>query len=390
MMRWIVPGLMLVGAGLVSWQIYVHRPRVQAVSQPLQPPLVRVTAVQPETVRIPVESQGTVTPAIHVSIAARLSGGVVEVADALVPGGFVKKGDPLVRIDARDYDVAVARAVAEVARAEERFTQARAEYQQKLKEYAGVDPHTVAEIALRRPQFESAQKQLEAARAELRFAQLQRQWTRVRAPFDARVVAVHVNVGHYVSPGTVLVELDAVDRVQVRLPFTLAQAALLDLPLRPGEEAGGDGPDVTLYQEIAGRSVQWEGKVVRTEARLDLPGRLLYAVVEVEDPYGLREAARSRPPLLVGSFVRARFQGKPIEGVYVLPGTAVHHRDQVWLAGSANRLQRQAVDVLFRDAGRVYVNGGLWPGARVITSALETPVEGMSLQVRSAEGEQAP
>ena len=67
----------------------------------------------------------------------------------------------------------------------------------------------------------SAKAQLERARTDL-------ERTRIRAPYEGQVLEQNVDVGQFVSPGTVLGRVYATDYVEIRLPLSSRQLAFVD------------------------------------------------------------------------------------------------------------------------------------------------------------------
>ena len=61
---------------------------------------------------------GTVVPAESVTLQPQVDGEIVFVSDDLEPGGLLSAGDELLRIDPRDYELAVLQRESEVAQAQ--------------------------------------------------------------------------------------------------------------------------------------------------------------------------------------------------------------------------------------------------------------------------------
>ncbi|RMG30943.1 MAG: biotin/lipoyl-binding protein [Gammaproteobacteria bacterium] len=134
------------------------------------------------------------------------------------PGQRVKAGALLVETDPGllEADLAVARAA--LAEEEVRFAEARREHERNRELYARtvLSQHAlqVSEAA-----WKAAQRRLAAARAEVRRREKLLAWSRLRAPVDGRVVAVHVRPGEVVQsacrarPILELAAADAMDAV---------------------------------------------------------------------------------------------------------------------------------------------------------------------------------
>jgi RND family efflux transporter MFP subunit len=368
-------------AGGIGWQLMANSPKAKRESVVPQPPLVTTMQAAPQDIRIPVYTQGTAQPRTSINLSAEVSGRVLKTAPQFADGGFFNKGDLLLKIDPRDYQLAITKAEAQIAGAQQQLAQAEAEYKQKLKEYDGVDRSKVTDYALRKPQYEEARARLKAAKADLEIAKLQLARCEIRAPFDGRVVEKKADMGQYVTPGTALATVYAVDTAEIRLPLSQSQADMLDLPLEP---EGASPLQVKIRGQYAGRNHSWVGEIVRTNAKIDERNRLLYVIAQVKDPYGMRESSDNDPPLAMGMFVEAEIPGRLMQDVYILPRSAVHKMTNVWLLDEALRLHVQPVKVLHRGESHVYISEGLKPGDKVITSPLDAVVDGMQLRVSAA------
>jgi multidrug efflux pump subunit AcrA (membrane-fusion protein) len=122
---------------------------------------------------------------------------------------------------------------------------------------------------------------------------------------------------------------------------------------------------------------QWQGRIVRTQAAVDKQTRLIYAVVEVADPYG--EGASDGVPLAVGMFVSAAAEGVQERRALVVPRDALRNADKVYVVDSDNRLDIRTVEVLSTSEDRVVIASGLADGERVVTSTIANVVDGMEV-----------
>ena len=188
-------------------------------------------------------------------------------------------------------------------------------------------------------------------------------------PFNGRILEKFVDVGEFVGPGTRLAQVYATDVVQVRLPLTDRQVALLDLPLRledikrlnVGEQ---DAINVVLGTRFGGELWTWAGKIVRTEAQIDVKSRLLYAVAEIENPSLLGKESR-RPPLSPGMFVSAEIQTKTFKSVAVLPRNVLRNDSTILIVNEDNRVNRLPITILESNKETAWLSG-LKAGTRVI------------------------
>lgn len=373
--------LVILGIAGALW-IASSRPEVETVVPEAVPPLVRVTTIEPRTVALDVRSQGTVRPRTETTMVAEVSAKVVGLSPAFAGGGFFERGDVLVRLDPRDFELAVTSAQAEVARAQVALARERAEAELAAAEWrdlgnGGEPPALVA----REPQTAEARAALAASEAALARARLNLDRATVRAPFAGRVRDKQADVGQFVTPGQPLGRIYAVDYAEIELPVPDQELAYLELPVAfRGEGGGGQGPAVELRADFAGAERTWQGRVVRTGGEIDARSRMVSLVARVDDPYG-RGADPERPPLAVGLFVEARISGKQVPGVAVLPREALRGDDRVLVLDGDGRLRFRSVRVLRRQGEQVLVDEGLAAGDRVCVSPLEAPVDGMAVRV---------
>ena len=74
-----------------------------------------------------------------------------------------------------------------------------------------------------------------------------------------------------------------------------------------GVAATFNAPIARFSARVGNKEHHWTGRIVRTHASVDQQTRLIYAVAEVEDPYGL--GADHGTPMAVGMFVNADIAG---------------------------------------------------------------------------------
>ncbi len=389
-LRALLPLVVLAAGALAAKVLIDMRPEPERTTPEPVVPLVRTIRARAGDVPLSIVAHGTVTPREETDLVAEVAGRIVSVSPSLVAGGFFEEGAVLLEIDPVDYELAVARARQEVARAERALAAEEAAAETARREWTELGRGEGTPLALHVPQLAEARASLAAARAALAKAEHDLARTRVVAPYACRVRSESVGVGRYVVPGTPLARVFAVDRAEVRIPISDRELAFLDLPLDGGPANAGDGaeestPRVTLVARIAGADHEWEARIVRTEAELDPRTRMLVAVAEVEDPYD-RLGRRGGPPLSVGQFVEARIEGLLARGVFALPREALRDGDRLFLLGDDERLVIRDVHVLRRERERVLVDAGLEGGESVITSPIEIAVAGMRVRADGAEG----
>lgn len=386
----IVPMGVVALAGVAALGLVAIRPTVAPTPMLRRPPLVRTIGVEPRDIELTIRAHGTVVPRTESELVAEVSGRIVWVSSSLAAGGFVQEGETLLRIESGDYEVALERAGAGLARAESQLHLAENNLDRltKLSRSGALSPADLDDARSGRSVAEANQREAAAA---LDQAQRDLARTEVRSPFIGRIREKRVDMGQYVTRGAPVARVYAVDYAEVRLPIPDDEAAFVDLPIDYRDErADQSGPQVTLRAEFAGREYAWTGRIVRTEGELDPKTRMIHAVARVEDPYA-RGDDPMRPPLAVGLFVEAEIRGRSFSDVVALPRKVLRGgSDEVVIVDAEGRLERRPVDVLRRERERVLIRGGLERGERVCLTSPAIAVEGMAVRTVDAEESREP
>ncbi|NIV75911.1 MAG: efflux RND transporter periplasmic adaptor subunit [Gammaproteobacteria bacterium] len=365
-LRVLLPIAVLAVSGAIAYVTVVTAPQAERRTPPPTLPSVDVLPTVRSDYAVVLQTQGTVQPRTESNLIAEVAGRVVAVSPSFREGGFFEAGDVLLSIDPRDYRTAITIAESNLAQArlaleEERARAAQAEIDWK-RLGGGEKPSA---LVLRKPQLASARAAVAAAVAELERARLNLERTAVAAPYAGRVLENNVDIGQYVSPGTVLARVYAVDYAEIRLPLTPAQLEHIDVPeqYRGDSETADTGPRVTLTASIGRRSYRWQGRIVRAEGAIDTLSRQTFVVAQVDDPYGKRPSGA--PPLKVGQFVEAAIEGRLLRDVIVLPRAAIRLGGAVDVVDVDKRISRRKVEVVWRDPTHVVVGEGLGEGELV-------------------------
>ena len=378
--RWLVAlsPLVVLGVGAASIAAMVAtRPEPEKRDEAPRPPAVQVAQATPETLRLSVSAQGSVHPKTEVDIAAEGSGRLVWVSPALAAGGAFSAGQPLARIDARDAELAVVRARAQVAQARERIAREEAESQLAQQDWAELGAGKPASsLTLREPQLAEARAALAAAQAQVNQAEVDLARTVIRAPFSGRVREKRADVGQFVSPGAPVARAFATDVMEARIP--LSDADLAALGLKPG--FNGEGPQVSLAAVVAGAPRRWTGRLVRIEPVVDAQTRSVLGIVTVANPFGASQDA----PLAPGLFVTATIEGARTEALVRVPRAALRKEDEVLVVRADDTLDLRKVTRARSGPDGAWLRAGVAPGERVVISALGAPSEGLKVRVTNA------
>ncbi len=326
-------------------------------------PLVDVLVLEPMTKNFEVRSQGTVSPRTETILSAEVSGTISSISPKFIPGGVFQANEVLMRIDPTNYKVALDQAEALVAQRQIEFDGAK-----KLKSQ-GYRAET---------EYASAVAALASARAEEVRARRNLERTYIRLPYEGIVRSKESDLGQFVNPGTRLGVTFATDYAEVRLPLTDLDLAFVDLPAAAdvAETGAVEGPAVVLSAVRKGQLAEWAARIVRTEGVVDEKSRVTYAVARVDDPYRLHSEGTVLP---MGTFVSATIEGAAVSGVFRAPNASIRGADQVLVVEDDNTLHIRRVEIVRADAEFSYFRGAV-AGERIVSSALEAPIDGMRVR----------
>lgn len=185
-----------------------------------QPQATKVTTFKPFTSDTPIvyEYTGSVTAQQEVPVRSRVSGTVME---KYISGGeTVVQGQPLYKLDTRQYESALASAQAAQA-------QSGATYQNALENLSRYE-QLIASDAISRQTYDNQQSAAnqyraayDAAGAQVQIAENNLSDTVVRAPFSGKLSMDDVNIGTYATAGnTALVTISSTDPVYVQFDMS--------------------------------------------------------------------------------------------------------------------------------------------------------------------------
>lgn len=348
--------------------------------------LVDAIPAQKTTLNFAVYSQGSVEPRTETTLVAEVAGQIVSVSPNFLAGGFFRQGEVLLQIDPSDYETGLLRAQASLASRRAQYADQKARSEQALKDWTNLGRKgEPSDLVLRKPQLAEALAGVQAAEAELQEAERDLQRTRIRLPYDGLVRSKLVDVGQYVAPGTPLGVTFSVNTAEIRLPLSSTDLAFLELPSATRLDRADRVP-VTLAAEDGGLGGRWQAEIVRTEGVVDQSSRVVYAVAEVVDPYGVLNQSE-QAELKMGTFVRAEIQGLRVENVVVLPRSVLRPEDTVLIANEERRLEVRPVEVARAEPRLVYISGGIAEGELVVTTSMDAPIPGTKLAISSELGE---
>lgn len=391
--------------------------------------------VQTMTVVPRVTTYGDVTPDRTWTAVAQVSGQVAWQSPKLKNGEFVGPGEELLRIDEREFELAISKARADTDKIRARlveletdranlggqlellrqavaYNERELERQQNLYESKAVSASVVEQqritvldqqrslSALQAnhdalpSQIAYQQAELASAEAALRQAEINLEHTVFTAPFRGRLDEVAVETTQYVPAGQTLLKLDSIDRAEVTIGISPLRLAMLsgvriEKVVEAIVEQQTPPPQRARFKVLVDNGnggVTWDGRFGRIGASVDPATRMIEMVVVVDEPYQRPTRGRPpRPPLSKGTFCTVIMYGRTQPDRLVVPRQAVRE-GAVYVATADSRLEIRPVTVAYSLDKYAVLESGLSAGEKLIVSDIVPAVSGMLLEVVALEG----
>jgi len=334
-------------AGQRAWQ-----GEGQPAAAPPSPPEVTVSQPLLTTVNGTTTFLGQFSAVDSVELRAQVGGKLTAIS--FRDGQIVTKGDPLFAIDPRPFQIRLDRAVAQLRTAEARSSLANVQLwrAQQLKQ---TQYGTIENVDQRTADQKSAVAAIETAKAAIRDAELDLEFSQVTAPLTGRIGAHLVSVGNLVSGSregssvpTLLATIVSLDPIY--LDFDMSEA------------------DYRAYQWTHGGSAPQDEVAISLDGdeRFDHHGTLDFIDNAVNRSSGTIRARVTVPnpdlAITPGQFVRLRVPSERPSPALLVPPAAIvpdQSRQVVMTVAADGTVTPKPVEI-----------GGLYRGLRVIRGGL--------------------
>jgi len=345
---------------------------------PSPEPEVLVTPVVQGDVPIISEWIGTLDGSVNADIRPKVEGYLQR--QLYKEGQYVKVGDPLFEVDARQFRAALEQAMGALGQAES----------QLAKTTRDVERFTplVAERAVSQQELDdalSAQRNAKAAAASARAvvdqASLNLGWTKVTSPIDGIVGIAKSQVGDLVNTQTVMTTVSTVDPIRVNYGISereyLRFAQLIN---RPNYATTRRGPFLDLVLDD-GSVFPQKGQAVLVDRQVDTKTGTMTIKGIFPNPHNI---------LRPGQYAKVRAALEVKNGALLVPQKAVTELQggfRVDVVGADGKADIRAVEPGERVGSLWIIEKGLNPGENVIVAGLQFVRPGMKVKARPAPPE---
>jgi multidrug efflux system membrane fusion protein len=337
--------------------------RAQGDTAPVAPPAIPVSVATVEAREIVpwAEFSGRLEAIERVELRSRVAG-VVE-AVHFREGNLVKQGDLLVSIDQAPYLADLQRAEAQVQGAKARVALAESE-NERGQQLLATRNLSQRDIDTRINNLREAQANLQVAEAARRTAQLNLDYTQIRAPISGRIGRLDVTVGNLIAAGgQVLTSLLSVDPIYAA--FNADERSVLDaLASLPDGSRALEQIPVRLTTATA-QAAQFSGKLHFVDNGIDGASGTVRVRALLDNPDG---------KLMPGQFVRVQLGQARAEQQLVINERAVgtdQNKKFVFVVGDDAKAAWREVSLGAAHDGLRVVNAGLKPGERIVVNGLQ-------------------
>ena len=342
--------LVVIFGGIFGWK-YRQIQQMQAqMAQPQPPAVVASTTVQQESWQPTLRAVGSLVAVNGVAVSTEVAG--VVSALAFDSGQSVKRGDVVIRLDDSVDQAALEGLVADRELARVQFERAQ---------------DLLGRRALSRSEFDEAKARYDAARAAVAEQQARIAKKTIRAPFTGVLGLRRVDLGEFLSPGTPIVQLQALN--PIHLDYSVPETQYSRVDVRQTVEASVDA-----FPER-----RFSGTVTAIDSGIDEGTRTVTVRATLPNADGA---------LRPGMFAEVRtLEGEP-EPVLTVPRTAISFNTYGDFAyriqeGEDGKLvvKRQPVTTGATREGRVAVTEGLSEGDQVVRAGLVKLRDGQRVSI---------
>jgi membrane fusion protein, multidrug efflux system len=369
--------LAVVAAG-VMWKIASGAATAAAPARPAAP-AISVVAAHARTgdKGVYLTGLGTVTALTTVTVRTRVDGEIVTVA--FREGQLVQRGDLLVQIDPRPFQVMVEQAEGQYARDAATLENARVD----LKRYQAL----VAEEGVPRQTLDtqvSLVQQLEAGlksdRAAIDTARLNLVFARITSPITGRIGLRLVDTGNVVHATDTTGLAVITQRQPIAVVFTIPQDSLPDVqkPIAAGRVPTVDAYDRSFATKLA------SGTLSAIDSQIDPTT----GTIKLKATF-----ANEHDRLFPNQFVNARVLVDTIEHAIIVPAAAIQRGPQgpqqtfVYVINAKQAVEARDVIVSLTDNGETVVSRGLATGELVVIDGVERLQPGLTVAARVADAD---
>ncbi|MBB3101786.1 MdtA/MuxA family multidrug efflux RND transporter periplasmic adaptor subunit [Azomonas macrocytogenes] len=393
--RWILVGLVVAGLVVLLWWFWPTiisklqgggasagassdslnappgRPRFGGAGESTP---VRVATVQRGRFDVFNKALGTVTPLKTVNVRSRVAGEIVELR--FQEGQKVNAGDLLAVVDPRSYKIALNQARGTLMQNRALLKNSELDLQRYQTLY---DEDSVARQILdtQRADVNQYKGLIATNEAAVEDAQLNLEYTQIKAPIDGRLGLRQLDLGNIVTANDTTTIVVITQTQPITIAFTLPEADLVPVltRFRKGEKLLVQAWDRSDRQQLA------EGVLQSLDNQIDLTTGTLKLKAQFDNQDEL---------LLPNQFVNVRLRVETMADALLVPSAAVQYGTRgtfVYVVNDRNTAELRVLELGPTNGVQTVVKNGLVQGEKVVLEGTDRLRDGAKVEVVGADGE---
>jgi len=330
---------------------------------------IAAVPVQKGDMPVVLKALGTVTPLATVTVQSQLSGQIVQIA--YKEGQIVRRGDSLIQIDPRPYQVALEQAQGALERDRAELANANIDLTRYQTLYSQ-DSISEQQLATQKALVAQYQGTVKADQGQIDSARLNLTYCHIVSPIDGRVGLQQVNVGNYVTPSEANGLVVLTQLTPITVVFTVAEDQIPPVleQLRAGRTLTVKAYDRSRSSELATGTLQ----TIDNEIDPTTGTAKLKAVF-----------ANSDQKLFPNQFVNVDLLLDTLHGSTLIPQSAIQRGapgTYVYVVGADKTVHVRTVALGPGDATNIAVAQGLGPGELVVVDGADRLKDGAHVLIR--------
>ncbi len=366
--RWIIAGIVVLAVAFIWWR---HSGQKHGFGGPA-PQAVGVAQAVSGPMKVTLDELGTVTPLATVTVLPQISGYITQVG--FTEGQMVQKGQFLVQIDPRPYQIQLEQYQAAMAKDQASLAQARSDLAryQKLASQDSISAQIVSDQEYAVAQDEAA---LKSDQVNIDSAKLDLVYCHITSPVAGRVGLRLVDVGNYVTSGSSTGLAVVTTTSPTTAIFSVAQQ-----DLAPVLEQLEQGATLTASAYASDDVTRLEDG---TLAAIDNQVNTSTGMVKLRADF-----ANTDNMLFPNQFVNVHLLVKTLENATLVPSPAVQDGAPgayVYVVQPDSTVKVQLVTTGPTDGVNTVITKGLKPGDEVVVDGVDRLTDGSQVTVSGTE-----
>jgi multidrug efflux system membrane fusion protein len=373
--RWLIVIGAIAGLVLFGWLLKPHATkspggRFGAAGAPMP---VATAAATAGAMPVIVNGLGTVTPLTTVTVQSQISGQITQIA--FKEGQEVKKGDLLIQIDPRPYQVALEQAEGALARDKALLANARTDLERYTTLFAQ-DSIAEQQLATQRALVQQDIGTVKTDQGQIDAAKLNLIYCHITSPIDGRAGLQQVTLGNYVTPAEPNGLVVVTQLKPITVVFALPEDSIPPIleQLHAGKNLSVAAFDRSHTQQLA------SGVLQSVDSQIDTTT----GTVKLKAVF-----ANADEKLFPNQFVNVDLLVNTLQGATLIPQAAVQRGapgTYVYVVNADHSVNVRKVMLGAGDANHIVVSSGLAAGEVVVVDGADRLKDGAKVLLREGGG----